>query len=194
MTLNSLDSLLKNLMSQQAWQHQRRLKAIADFWSTQLPKKAQQYSRPHSLKDNILFVATANSTWSQHLTLQRLTILTKLNAQLTTDIPIKDIRFSTVHWQSEPAYSPLADPDSPHPSHIGDRPSLTPVPRPHDQSPTDAVRAWLTHHHHQLKEQPLCPECQAPTPQGELTRWQMCRCCIAQQWYQQNNLANDQSP
>ena len=191
MTLNSLNSVLAKLMDQQAWQHQRRLQAITDLWQTQLPKKAQQYSRPHSIKDNILFVATANTTWSQHLTLQRLNILAKLNAQLTPDLPLEDIRFSTVHWQSKPAYSPLADPDSPHPSHIGDRPSRPPSPRPHDQSPTEAVRAWLTHQQHQLKDQPLCPECQTPTPQGELDRWQKCRCCIAQQWQQNNPLAND---
>ena len=32
------------------------------------------------------------------------------------------------------------------------------------------------------RQLPLCPECQCPTPTGELHRWQVCSICAAKRW------------
>ncbi len=185
MTLNPLESVLKQVMHQKAWQHQRRLQTITTLWQQLLPTKTKENSYPHSIKDNTLFIATSNDTWSQHLSLQRLNIQKKLNTQLPPEAAIENIRFNSAHWHQKPAYSPLADPDSPHPSRTSPRfPRTKQTP---NQSPSSAVRAWVQQQQQQLKDQPTCPECHASTPAGELKRWQMCRCCVAQKWHREQN-------
>ncbi|WP_171971689.1 DciA family protein [[Limnothrix rosea] IAM M-220] len=187
MTLKPLESVLKTVMHQKAWQHQRHLQTITTLWQQLLPPKTKLNSYPHSIKNNTLFIATSNDTWSQHLTLQRLNIQKKLNAKLPPSEAIQNIRFTSTHWHQKPAYSPLADPDSPHPSRTTSRSPQ--AKRAGGDSPSAAVRAWLTKQQQQLENQPPCPKCHVPTPPGELKRWQVCRCCIAQKWHHKQNMS-----
>ena len=180
MPLRPLDTVLQNLLNQKAWEHQKQFREITLLWQELLPKKTAANSRPYSIKNNTLLVTTRNNTWSQHLTLQRLSIRKKLNQKLTSAQTIKEIRFTTAHWQQKPAYSPLADPDLPHPSRL-ENPQLK-SSRSMAQSPANAVRSWLQQQQKQLRDEPVCPSCNVPTPHGELERWHVCRCCIAQEW------------
>ncbi|AFY36941.1 protein of unknown function DUF721 [[Leptolyngbya] sp. PCC 7376] len=181
MTLRPLESVLQHLMHQKAWEHQQHFQTLTTLWQQQLPTKTILNSRPHSIQNKILIVSTSNNTWSQHLTLQRINICTKLNTKLKPSQTLEDIRFTTAHWHQKPAYSPLADPDLLHPSRT-DSPSPK-RSRRNTQSPSNAVRSWLEQRQQQFKNQPLCPKCQAPTPSGELERWKVCRCCVAQEWH-----------
>ena len=185
MSLRPLDAVLKNLLNQRAWKQQKQLREISLLWQEILPVKTTANSRPYSIKNKTLLVTTRNSTWSQHLTLQHLSICTKLNDKLASTESVEEIRFTTAHWQQKPAYSPLADPDLLHPSRLDSlkRQSL----RRNSQSPSNAVRSWLQQQQEQLQDEPLCPNCKVPTPRGELERWGMCRCCIAQEWSRTNS-------
>ncbi|MGB2925988.1 MAG: DciA family protein [Limnothrix sp.] len=186
MSLQPVDRILNQLMSTAAWQHQQRFQQIGKLWPTLLPEKSHTNSRPLQIVENILWVATASTTWSQHLNLQRRTLLKRLNQQIS--IPLNDLRFSAAHWHHAPAYSPLADVTSPHPSRtVPNRASQYPR---QESTPTTAVTRWLKQQQHRHKQDPLCPQCQVPTPAGELERWQMCGCCIAQQWHKDNTLGN----
>lgn len=182
MPLKPIEQVLQQLIGQSAWQHQRRLQTTITIWQTITPHQTQQNSRPQSIQDNILLIATKNKTWSQHLTLQRRRLLQQLNQHLTQKqtLPLTDLRFSSTHWYKRPAYSPLADPDLPHPSRV----PQPPIPRQNPKnSPSTAVRAWFEQKQARLKQASPCPECGALTPQGELDRWQQCGCCIAQKWH-----------
>ena len=178
MTLKPVDQILQQLMSRSAWAHQRRLQTIITTWQKILPSKTRQNSRPYGIQENILLIATKNSTWSQQLKLQRLRILQQLNQQLTE--PLTDLRCSSTYWQQSPAYSPLADPELPHPS----RTPQSPTPQANQSdTPTAAVLAWFDQKQARLQQSQPCPQCGALTPQGELDRWQQCSCCIAQKWH-----------
>lgn len=175
MTLQPVNHLLQKLMHQPAWQHQQRFTHISQLWSQLLPPKSRTNSRPITIQQNILWVATPNTTWAQHLTLQRTRLLAQLNAHLAQ--PLTDIRFSAAHWQRSPAYSPQADLNPTHPSTL---PPARSVPQARSHDPVAAVQLWLQRHQERFAKLPPCPRCHAPTPKGELTRWQMCVCCAAQ--------------
>ncbi|NJN72095.1 MAG: DUF721 domain-containing protein [Limnothrix sp. RL_2_0] len=180
MGLQPVDRVLKHLMSSAAWQHQKRFQHIAALWPTLVSSKNLAHSRPIHITDNILWIATSSTTWSQHLNLQRRQLLHRLNQQLPETLT--DLRFSAVHWRYKPAYSPLAEkPSSSHPSLSN---PLDPVIKPAPQvTAIAAVTQWLERQQDRLEQAPLCPKCQVPTPQGELNRWQMCSCCTAQKWH-----------
>ncbi|WP_024545966.1 DciA family protein [Picosynechococcus sp. NKBG15041c] len=181
MGLISSGQLLKQLLSQPAWSHQKRFAAVAQCWQEILPQKSLANSLPVQIIDDVLWIATPNHTWSQHLNLQRRRILHQLNAQI--DPPLKEIRFSTVHWHRKPAYSPLAaDPNLPHPSQIPLSETIQAIAPCDSQDPVAVVRHWAETQQKMLAGLPPCPRCHRPTPPGELTRWQMCTCCIVQVW------------
>jgi predicted nucleic acid-binding Zn ribbon protein len=180
MGLQPVDRVLKHLMSSAAWQHQKRFQQIAELWPTLIPPKSLAHSRPIHITDNILWIATSSTTWSQHLNLQRRQLLQQLNQELPETLT--DLRFSAVHWRYKPAYSPLAEePDSLHPSLTNPlAPATNSEPK---KTAIAAVSRWLERQQNRLQQLPLCPQCQVPTPQGELDRWQMCSCCTAQKWH-----------
>lgn len=181
MGLQPVDRVLKHLMSSAAWQHQKRFQQIAELWPTLIiPPKSLAHSRPIHITDNILWIATSSTTWSQHLNLQRRQLLHQLNQQLPE--VLTDLRFSAAHWRYKPAYSPLAEePSSLHPSLTN--PSTPVITSEQEKTAIAAVTQWLERQQDRLQQAPLCPKCQVPTPQGELDRWQMCSCCTAQKWY-----------
>ncbi|MBV5261896.1 DUF721 domain-containing protein [Synechococcus moorigangaii CMS01] len=171
--------LLHELLSQPAWAHQKRFTAVSQRWQQVLPPKSLANSYPIQILDDVLWVATPNHTWSQHLNLQRQRLLAQLNRELTP--PLQDIRFSTIHWHRKPAYSPqAADPQAPHPSDVP--PKAIAPHHPPAQDPVTAVRQWAATQQQRLADLPPCPRCHRPTPSGELQRWQMCIVCIVQVW------------
>ncbi|ANV89649.1 hypothetical protein AWQ24_02820 [Picosynechococcus sp. PCC 8807] len=189
MGFQSIDHLLNHLLDQPAWAHQKRFTAVNKRWQKILPKKSLANSHPIRIIDDVLWVATPNHTWSQHLNLQRRRLLAQLNAQLNP--PLKDLQFSTVHWHRRPAYSPLAaDPNLPHPSQIPPRPDQPQRPdtRQTNQDPLEAARHWAETQQQLFAGLPACPRCQRATPPGELQRWQVCSFCIVQVWQEQQPL------
>lgn len=183
MSFQSLDRVLKEVISQPGWETQRQFHHLLREWKAVVKPKIAQQTRPLYVSRQILTIATSSSVLAQNLTFKRRYILKQLNAKLA--MSLVDIRFSTAQWHHQP-HAALkknveAGQSSSHPSSL---PPNLPAPAPVVSS--DQVQAALQHWLSALEVRsqclPNCPQCQCPTPEGELTRWQVCALCVTQKW------------
>lgn len=185
MSLNSLDQLLNAILAQPQWEKQRRFNELVKCWNQIINAKVAQNTRPYCLRDDTLFISTSGSVWAQNLSLQRYNLLKKINRRASQ--PIKELRFSPAKWYPYTAPTEIeADVSNIHPSLIKIDDSLTKTelersPSDKISNPQEAMKRWFTHIQQQSQSFPLCPNCQASTPPGELKRWGVCSCCFAQQ-------------
>jgi predicted nucleic acid-binding Zn ribbon protein len=134
-------------------------------------------------------VATASSVWAQNLSLQRYSLLKKLNALLSE--PLVDIRFSSAQWYNvKPAAKVDRMTQEKHPSTIAPVPSLPELPKT-NPTPQEAFQRWAAVIEARSQNLPLCPDCQCPTPPGELERWTVCAHCISKQRSFQKSTSSD---
>ena len=163
MSLKSINDILDVLEKQAKWQEQP-FQRLLKFWPEIVGPVVAANTRPLSIQRDVLSVATSSAAWAQNLTFGRSSLLLKLNKNLPT--PLVDIRFSTANWE--------------HPSYLGDE-----ISRP-DVKPTKDVNAAFGHWTKIMRSRshglPLCPQCQSPTPPGELQRWEVCSVCAAKQF------------
>jgi predicted nucleic acid-binding Zn ribbon protein len=186
MDLKSLDQLLKNVaglpIAQKIKEHQQLLQA----WQQAVGPAISLVTRPIAIDRDTLYIATASAVLAQDLTFKRRQILVKLNPHLTT--PVRDIRFSAQKWteaQTSNGRSPLTEPPtllSQHPSRIhSPTEQIISDQNTSTATPQQAFQAWATRIQNQSKNWPLCPQCQCPTPQGEIERWTVCGICVLKQ-------------
>ena len=193
MSFKSIDRILSAL-EQQEWQNQP-FQILLKCWPEVVGKVVAAHTRPTSIQRDILWVATSSSSWAQNLVFERPRILQKLNPQLPT--PLVDIRFSTAQWQSSKE-STLANLNNPnphlgreHPSFIRDTPQIPKNPdSPDSNNPNATFQHWAKVMQARLQNLPLCPQCNCPTPAGELQRWTICSFCAAKHW-QSTHVKND---
>jgi predicted nucleic acid-binding Zn ribbon protein len=170
MSLKPVNDILKVLAREGNW-HNQPMMLILQCWSEVVGVKVAAQTRPVSIQRDVLWVATSSSVWAQNLTFGRKNLLLKLNQKLSQ--PLGDIRFSTAQWegsgsekQPQPTFSPQE-----HPSYLGDAPAVGDV----NQTFADWADVMRSRSHHL----PLCPNCQCPTPPGELEHWLVCAPCAA---------------
>lgn len=175
MTLNSIDKLLNSILSQPQWDKQKRYYELKKIWYEVVNQKIAQHTSPLYLKEETFFVATATASWAQELTLQRLTLMSKINRRLET--PINDIRFLFGKWYSQ--YQPPileADKNTIHPCLIQSQESYSVSPP--SQTPQEALQKWLEVVKQRKRENETCPSCQSFCSEGELKRWGVCAYCF----------------
>ncbi|HYW21766.1 MAG TPA: DciA family protein [Nodularia sp. (in: cyanobacteria)] len=180
MSLKSVNDILGILEQQAKWQ-EHPFQRLLQLWPDIVGKVAANHTRPLSIQRDVLQVATSSAAWAQNMTFGRTTLLLKLNQKLSE--PLVDIRFSTKDWQSLPDYlQPKTVTPEEHPSYLGDvirsRSQVTPT----INSPNSAFESWAKTMQARSHNLPLCPQCQSPTPPGELQRWQVCCVCAAKQF------------
>ncbi|MDZ8051802.1 MAG: DUF721 domain-containing protein [Aulosira sp. ZfuVER01] len=180
MSFKSVTDILGVLEKQAQWQEQP-FQRLLQFWAEVVGVVVAKHTRPLSIQRDVLRVATSSAAWAQNLTFGRQTLLLKLNAKLPT--PLIDIRFSTAGWQSSPETEKpqITVLPSEHPSYLGTvnhSPSQT---TSHTTNPNTAFGHWAKVMQERSHGLPLCPQCQCPTPPGELQRWQICSFCAAKQ-------------
>lgn len=188
MAFKLLQDVLGHLEKQDTWQTRRRFQRIQTSWRQTVGAAVAAQTRPLSMRGSTLYVATSSAAWAQNLTFERRRILAKLNAQLPPAAHLKDIRFSTAQWQVRSLLEQSQDSEwaaiwREHPSRIGDSAlgsaELSPTDSP---DPNLAFQKWSQVVQAQTRHLALCPECQCPTPDGELKRWSRCALCAAKQW------------
>ena len=185
MSLRSLDQLLSSLERQSPSLHQ--FQQLLRAWTQAVGAAIAAQTRPIAVERGTLYVATSSSAWAQELVFRRRKILQALNAALSE--PLSDIRFSTAQWQ-EGQPERQADGSKQqmeawlkHPSRLGfESPQEAPLAL---DNPTEAFKRWAEEVRSRRQTLPLCPQCQCPTPIGELQRWQVCGVCAARQWQAQ---------
>lgn len=172
MSFNSLDRVL-GIIAQQNRLQQQPFQLVLKYWAEAVGSVVATHTQLLSIEKNVLWVATSSASWAQTLTFERQRILAKLNKQLPS--PLTDIRFSTAQWQRPQA----SDADKTetwrdHPSSIA--PASQSV-SPKCRDPQSAFEQWAKTTQERSHNLPLCPQCQSPTPPGELQRWQVCCIC-----------------
>lgn len=178
MGLDGLESLIKGLDNQESWQTQRQFRQVLQQWPKTVGFAVARHTRPVSIQQGTLYVATSTAAWAQTLLYERFNILRKLNRGQRQ--PLKNIRFSTAQWaQSTPVQRP-APAMSQHPSYLGQIPSLPPTAVA--QTPVEAFQRWATTVRQMQKTQAFCPQCQCHCPPGELDRWRVCALCATKRW------------
>ncbi|MEB3274247.1 MAG: DUF721 domain-containing protein [Prochlorothrix sp.] len=189
-SFQTLESILGRLSQRSSWQAPQQFQQIVQLWPTIVGSPVAAQTRPVRLDRQMLQVATATPVWAQHLQFERHHILTKLNTQLGLDL--RDIRFSTALWSTSPYpdRQQLASVEQQilwqqHPSRVPSPASnAPPIPPPNPtpnsssaKSPQDPTPPPLVY----------CPQCQCPSPPGELQRWSVCAFCAAKAWSTQTH-------
>lgn len=177
---------MKQIEQQKAWQSQQIFRQVTSRWSELVGDAVALQTRPTSLQNQVLQVAVANASWAQNLMFERRRLIQKINAEL--NLSLCDIRFSTAKWSSSPGTNTLLT-DSlqiwqQHPSRISPHgaPSDMGDLRPVVADPREVFERWAKQVQLRSRALPLCPQCNCPTPKGELERWAMCSLCITKQW------------
>jgi predicted nucleic acid-binding Zn ribbon protein len=189
MPFTSLHKVFTSLENQDAWKAQQQFQQLLDCWAQVVGKAVAAQTRPIALRRQVLYVATSSSTWAQNLAFERHRILQKLNPLL--GMAISDIRFSNAQWYSSQKTAWVSTETSQiwqqHPSQLKTgsvkATDLLPV-QPHD--PQTAFQTWEKVIKLQSQKLPLCPQCQCPTPAGELERWSICAHCATKAWGHQS--------
>jgi predicted nucleic acid-binding Zn ribbon protein len=177
--MKSINDILAVLQQQAQWQEQP-FQRVLQCWA-EIVGAAASHTQPLMIQRDVLWVATSSAAWAQNLTFKRQAILLKLNELLPK--PLIDIRFSTASWQrpsEKQQQQPTGLPEE-HPSYLG---SVSNIPRDHAPVATNAQTAfayWAEKMQERSHDLPLCPQCQSPTPPGELQRWQVCAICASKQ-------------
>ena len=165
---------------------------VLQHWPDIVGADLALHTRPQRLDRQVLKVATSSAVWAQNLQFERHRLRLKILEQVNLDL--KDIQFSTAHWQMPSASDqPFASTQAQqewqnHPSRITVQPALTAQrggqilgdPRRTGQSVATQFSIWATTCQLRNRSLPRCPRCRSPTPPGELNRWQMCSFCMGQ--------------
>lgn len=189
MPFDSLQHLLGHLHQQSEWRSHQEFQQLVARWGVIVGQVVAQQTRPISIRRGVLQVATSNSAWAQNLMFERRRILEKLNTQIKLSETITDIHFSTAYWKYDPSTEPsdgdrLQDWNN-HPSRVPSRGKgqlLPPSPASPSPDAQTAFRQWSNTVKARSQHLPLCPQCQCPTPPGELERWSECALCATKRW------------
>ncbi len=181
MSLKSVNDIL-DILNLEAIRQEQPFQQLLNSWTEIVGAKVAANTRPLSIQRDVLWVATSSAAWAQNLTFQRKALLTKLNHKLNHTLPssLIDIRFSTAEWKKTPL-APTSEPTlSPreHPSYLGEKMVKSEIPASQGDVKT-AFAVWAKTQQARSQNLPLCPQCQAPTPPGELQRWNVCSPCFA---------------
>ena len=179
MSFKSVNDILGVIEKQAKWQEQP-FQQVCQFWAEVVGSVIAAQTQPLSVQRDVLRVATSSAAWAQNLTFSRQTLLLKLNQKLST--PLVDLRFSTAGWQFHPQKEkpkPMVLP-SQHPSYLGDVPEDRSEVRV-TQDVNQVFGHWAKTRQERARLLPLCPQCQCPTPPGEIHRWGVCGFCSVKQ-------------
>lgn len=198
MSFQSLNHVLGDLEQQDQWRSRQQFRQLISHWPQLVGELVAAQTRPLGIQRSVLSVATSSAAWAQNLIFERLRLVQKINQQLGLDLT--DIRFSTAQWSTKPVNAGAeAEPFQlweDHPSRLPDSPSRPTQPDPSQRLPASpglpypatpeeaqqAFQRWAETMRSRSRQLPLCPQCQCPTPPGELNRWSTCALCAAKGW------------
>ncbi len=189
MSLKSVNDVL-NILKAKAVIQEPPINALLQNWHEIVGDVLALQTRPLSIQRHLLRVATSSAAWAQNLTFERQSLLIKVNQKLVT--PVTDIHFSTAGWHISPIREKKPELPSPsqHPSYLGESidiinaiaTDVSVVDKEQASSRNKAFEAWANAVKVRSHKLPLCPECQCPTPSGELQRWDVCALCAAKRF------------
>ncbi|RUT03221.1 hypothetical protein DSM106972_055290 [Dulcicalothrix desertica PCC 7102] len=183
MAFRTVSDVLKLLQARGHWQTPP-LQILLKCWHDIVGSSIALHTRPISIHRDVLRVATSSAAWAQTLTFERKTLLIKVNQKLSA--PLTDIHFSTAGWNSSTRIiKPRRASHQEHPCYLEQNISKTvekDIPAIGSNAVNTAFDSWVKKVQTSSQNLPLCPQCQAPTPSGELERWGVCALCAAKRF------------
>ncbi|MBC7971692.1 MAG: DUF721 domain-containing protein [Verrucomicrobia bacterium] len=185
MSFKSIDHVLGQLGDRYRAHDQQHTQRLLRAWVEAVGPVVAVQTRPLSIHNDVLRVATSSAAWAQNLVFERQRILVKLNVLLSCSLV--DIRFSSAQWQETPRSTLNASLQAQlwqqHPSRIANAVRAVGTQRPEALTdPLLAFQHWRALMRSRTENLPVCPQCQCPAPPGELKRWAVCSLCAAKQW------------
>lgn len=181
MSFKSVNNILDVLKNQAKWQEDP-FQDLLDSWPQIAGKVVATHSQPLYIKQGILWVATSSASWAQNLTFERQNLIVKLNHSLPN--PLVDIRFSTSGWKRRKNHNETTQNLSPrhHPSYIGSQVKVESKTKRTTNNSQTVFQDWAKAVKMRSHGLSLCPQCNCPTPAGELKRWDVCSLCAAKRY------------
>ncbi|MGK7944744.1 MAG: DciA family protein [Microcystaceae cyanobacterium] len=173
MSFQSLSDLLTAIQQRPAWTTYHQYLLVQKNWRSVIAAKFLSKTRLVGISHQVLWVATESAAIAQHLSLQRYTLLKRLNGLLSE--PLKDIRFSSATWFNESAYAEKIPQKADKSVNSPSLPPPNSYKKP--KTPSEAFQKWADVVRQRSQDLPLCPHCQSPTESWELERWSMCGYC-----------------
>jgi predicted nucleic acid-binding Zn ribbon protein len=178
MPFQELQSILGAIEPHYQSLERQQIQRIQEHWTELMGGDLAKQTQLIALQRNVLEVATANPGWTQTLVFKRSKILQQIRDRLGIDL--SDIRCSTVQWRPEQDRSVLEeDLWENHPSQISPVAPQVETQLALFQNSQSAFDRWSARIQQRSQHLPLCPNCNTPTPPGELDRWSVCAICAA---------------
>lgn len=198
MTFKTVSDVLDGLQARSHWQTPP-LQVLLKCWHEIVGSSIALHTRPLTIHRDVLRVATSSAAWAQTLMFERKTLLIKVNHKLSapsefvsstgqkptqlTESPLTDIHFSTAGWSSSTRIiKSKRVSHQEHPCYL-ERVISETVEYNEPANNTNGVNAaflsWVKKVKTSSHQLPLCPQCQSPTPTGEIQRWGVCALCAA---------------
>ncbi|MEB3343656.1 DciA family protein [Okeania sp.] len=179
MGFQSLNHILSSLKIIERSPAQQDFQKLREYWEEVLGAMASQ-TQPLYIERGVLYVATSSAALSQELSFRVPQLLPKLNHFLS--IPLDNIRFSAAQWHT---HFPLSQDNQTEKNDWQQHPSMIPQltktslvdTTPTNQNPQTTFPNWAKAIQKRSQGLPLCPQCQSPTPPGEIQRWSVCAIC-----------------
>lgn len=180
MSLKSVNDIL-SLPEIQILLYEQPFPRLLKCWAEVVGSAIAAHTQPLSIQRDVLRVATSSAAWAQNLTFERQRLLVKLNQKLPD--PLVDIHFSTAGWKrpQDKANQQKTISTASHPSYLGDEIGLVPEVLP-TKNANAAFENWAKKMQRRSHNLPICPQCQSPTPPGEIQRWGVCSICATKQF------------
>jgi predicted nucleic acid-binding Zn ribbon protein len=178
MSLKSVNDIL-SLPEIQILLHQQPFPRLLKFWAEVVGSAIAAHTQPLSIQRDVLRVATSSAAWAQNLTFERQRLLVKLNEKLPD--PLVDIHFSTAGWKrpQDKGNQQKTLSTAEHPSYLGDERREV---LPKSKNANAAFENWAKAMQGRSQNLPVCPQCQSPTPPGEIQRWGVCSICASKKF------------
>ena len=195
MHFNSVEQILNQLEKQPGWSKFRDYRQLLNCWHHTVNKNTAQHTRPLHITRGVLWVATSSAARAQELSFQRYTLLKRLNKQLP--FILKDIRFSSSGWHQttyEESTSKILFEISEKQKSKNKAINFNIARKQSENnseqfSPTakakQAAQRWLDKLNQNSSSWLVCPQCDSPTSEGEIKRWNLCYLCVSQKWSQE---------
>lgn len=185
MDFQSLNQILGYFKIMERSPQQKQFQKLLEYWEQVLGVMAAQ-TQPLYIERGVLYVATSSSALSQELSFRVPKLLQELNQLLP--ISLENMKFSAAQWHSiqkrrESRPTEKLNNWQEHPSMICRSKKSHPInSTQNNPNPQTAFQNWAEAVKARCDDLPLCPQCQCPTPPGEIQRWSVCAICATKRW------------
>jgi predicted nucleic acid-binding Zn ribbon protein len=101
-----ISRLLSTVFKEKKWRSRLELHSVFQFWDKAVGKEIAANARPSLIRGTTLWVKVKDSIWMQHLHLQKILLLEKINRELDNE------KLSDIHFQLDSSLAAPPEPES----------------------------------------------------------------------------------